>query len=558
MSDLAFFGIVLFVVVLIFVKGMLDQKKAAKEYLEEYKNEYGNRSYRDISPDELLSTKAFFLRKTKEADNELIIDDITWNDLDMDLLFKRIDKTLSQPGTEVLYNMLRHPKPCDDVEKKEKLISYFQDNAEDRAKLIMILKNIGRMGKYSFSDYVDSLDKCEQLNMFKHWFCLFFGVVSLILIFAVPPLGFICMFFSLFYNIFSYFAAKNEIKKYISVFAYILRLLKYSESFLGIDVDIISGEKEEIKSILQKTSEIKKGAFLVMNQGGATGNFADIILDYFRMYFHLDLLRFNYMLKTAREQKNYYIRLWEIIGNIDAYIAIGNFRASLPYYSTPDFCEDKIYECMDLFHPLLEKPISNSLNCDKCMLLTGSNASGKSTFLKTVAINAILSQTINTSVSAKYCAPHFAIMTSMALSDSIAANESYYMAEIKALKRILKTDCSDCTILCCIDEVLRGTNTAERIAASASVLEHISKKGILCFAATHDLELSTLLAKNYANYHFSENIEDNKISFPYKLFEGATNSRNAIKLLSLMGFDESIVNAADKRCKDFLESNVWT
>lgn len=557
MSDITVMLVIVALVILIFVKGMMNQRKAERDYLANYKKEYGLKLSKAYSADELLCIKSYYENKLTDNDRALTVDDITWNDLDMDLLYKRIDKTLSQPGAEVLYDILRRPLNSEDVSKLEEQITYFSNNEIDREKLVLMLYKIGNGSKISFSTHLRELEKCESLNSMKHYFCLIFGVVSLMAIFFNPPLGFILMFVSLFYNIFSYFADKGKVQDYVSTCASILKLIKYSELLVNTPVGGIESEKNEIKEIIKNAKKIRTGAFLVMNQGGATGNFADIILDYFRMYFHLDLLVFNNMLKLGRKYKKEYLRLWEIIGRIDALIAIGNYRASLPYYANPEFDESVKYSCEELYHPLLDCPVSNSVKLDKCALLTGSNASGKSTFLKTVAINAILAQTINTVCAKKYTAPHFCVMTSMALSDNIEAGQSYYMAEIKALKRIIESESVEHKVLCCIDEVLRGTNTAERISASSAVLEHISRLGFVCFAATHDLELSVLLSKYYDNYHFSENVEDDRITFPYKLYEGATKSRNAIKLLSFMGFDKMIVEDADKRCKNFLENKVW-
>ena len=120
----------------------------------------------------------------------------------------------------------------------------------------------------------------------------------------------------------------------------------------------------------------------------------------------------------------------------------------------------------------------------------------------------------------------------MALRDDILSQESYYIVEIRSLKRILDlTRSSELPVLCFIDEVLRGTNTVERIAASSRILQAIAEQGGLCFAATHDIELTYLLEKEYDNYHFEEQVEDDKVTFDYCLREGRACTRNAIRLL---------------------------
>lgn len=132
------------------------------------------------------------------------------------------------------------------------------------------------------------------------------------------------------------------------------------------------------------------------------------------------------------------------------------------------------------------------------------------------------------------------------------------MVEIKAIKRILDL-CKEegAPVLCFVDEVLRGTNTVERIAASSQILLSLSGNNCMCFAATHDIELTHLLEEIYRNYHFTEEIQKDDISFTYKIIEGRAASRNAIRLLGIMGYDSSIIQKAEKMAADFSAAGVW-
>ena len=112
-------------------------------------------------------------------------------------------------------------------------------------------------------------------------------------------------------------------------------------------------------------------------------------------------------------------------------------------------------------------------------------------------------------------------------------------------------------IACFVDEVLRGTNTVERIAASAQILKYMSANGFFCVAATHDIELTSLLEDSYENYHFSEEIREGDVLFNYLLQSGKAQSRNAIRLLSLMGYEEEIVHRAEAMAEGFLKEGVW-
>ena len=183
MSDITVMLVIVALVILIFVKGMMNQRKAERDYLANYKKEYGLKLSKAYSADELLCIKSYYENKLTDNDRALTVDDITWNDLDMDLLYKRIDKTLSQPGAEVLYDILRRPLNSEDVSKLEEQITYFSNNEIDREKLVLMLYKIGNGSKISFSTHLRELEKCESLNSMKHYFCLIFGVVSLMAIF---------------------------------------------------------------------------------------------------------------------------------------------------------------------------------------------------------------------------------------------------------------------------------------------------------------------------------------------------------------------------------------
>lgn len=144
----------------------------------------------------------------------------------------------------------------------------------------------------------------------------------------------------------------------------------------------------------------------------------------------------------------------------------------------------------------------------------------------------------------------------MAVQDDILSGDSYFMAEIKSLKRTIdKVNVYPC--LCFIDEILKGTNTIERIAASSAILDYLVQKNCLCLIATHDIELTNILSKTYNNYHFQETITDDNILFDYTLHFGPAQTKNAIALLNYLKFDEAIIENANKLVDTFLETEKW-
>ena len=210
----------------------------------------------------------------------------------------------------------------------------------------------------------------------------------------------------------------------------------------------------------------------------------------------------------------------------------------------PLFHEALSVQAKDVVHPLLEHPVPNSYDWDRCTLVTGSNASGKSTFTRAMALNCILAQTIGWCTAGSFALPRCRVMTSMALRDNLMGGESYFVVEIRSLKRILDALTDTLPTLCVSDEILRGTNTVERIAASAALLRYVQGRNCLVMAATHDQELTHLL-KNYAQVHFREELTEQGMHFSYRLMQGPADTRNAIALLRQMGFPEQVLQEAE-------------
>ena len=145
----------------------------------------------------------------------------------------------------------------------------------------------------------------------------------------------------------------------------------------------------------------------------------------------------------------------------------------------------------------------------------------------------------------------------MAVSDSIEEGDSYYVAEIKAIKRIIDYPAHGERVFCILDELLRGTNTVERVAAASTILKEISGYNLICLAATHDIELCRLLSDDYRQFHFRENVVGDHMTFDYKIQDGPTKTRNAIKLLSIMGFEEKIIKDSEERANRFVTTGEW-
>ena len=214
------------------------------------------------------------------------------------------------------------------------------------------------------------------------------------------------------------------------------------------------------------------GSFVVTSAKQNNGSIGDVIMEYVKMFTHIDLIKFNSILKNFNRNYEHVTKMMDTLGYIEAMISVSSFRHLLPYMCTPEFTDGSSMKIKDVYHLALNSPVANSLDESKPVLITGSNASGKSTFLKSVVqlMHSLHRQLIP--VRQKSIRPVYRIYSSMALADNIEAGESYYIVEIKSLKRIVDAVWKPgAKVLCFIDEVLRGTNTVERIAASSEILK---------------------------------------------------------------------------------------
>lgn len=540
----------------------VSEKKARRVWREKFLKEWGKIPEREYDEEELDKISGYFVYQLKKGKiNRPYIDDITWNDLDMDNIFAYINHTKSSVGEEYLYYMLRTPVTEQKIlDERERLIHFFATHEQKRADLEVCFRQIGKTRRFSISDYIDLLITLKKESNAEHYIALFTIPFGLILMTVLEVgVGFTVMLMMLVWDVFRYYKRKGAIQPYLTTFSYILKMLDASKEISKLEIAEVQEYVDHIADIRKKFKKFRFGSSLLMSAQRETGSLAEAFLDYIRVATHIDLLKFNSMLEEVKKNADTIDELAENIGVLDALISVASFRESLPFYSIPELWETKeaFINVRNVYHPLIVEPVANSIEENRNVLITGSNASGKSTFLKTVAINTVLSQTIDTSISTFYRASFFQVYSSMALKDNLQGNESYYIVEIKSLKRILSHADEEIPMLCFVDEVLRGTNTVERISASAQILKSLSKKQVLCFAATHDIELTHMLENEYSNYHFQEEIQENDILFNYELYRGRAVSRNAIKLLSIIGYDKKIIENAEQTATHFLKTGEW-
>ncbi len=274
------------------------------------------------------------------------------------------------------------------------------------------------------------------------------------------------------------------------------------------------------------------------------------ILEMFAIPFFIEESTYYKISGQLMEKKNEILELYYLVGEIDALVSIAIYENNnKERCCNPKFIEETSLKIVDGIHPLLKKPVENSINIsNKGIVLTGTNMSGKSTFLRMISTNILLAQTFNFTLAQEYEGCFLNIISSITPKDDIMSGKSYYLAEAESILRIIKASEKNTPVFCPIDEIFRGTNPLERISSSAEILNYINEGKAICIVATHDRELSDMLKENYDFYHFSEEVDSqNGLKFDYKLKKGISKTRNAIKLLEYVGYPKRIVENYYKR-----------
>lgn len=518
-------------------------------------NEYGKTPDLHYFQGDMEHIRDYFDFRRKNAMDNFLIDDITWGDLDMDEIYRRINPGLTTSGEQYLYYMLRSPA-MDRAEHSTRgeLISLMEREGGLRLKLQMILARLGRTRRADLCSAFYPEHHSPLMLIVYLFLCLAVPVSALAIVFvgqaAIAPL--IC-FITLNSLLHGFITRKiqtdlDTVNYSVAMIFTMHRIRKLHSAELDRH---LSGA---YKSLERLRSVIRTGGVASASDGGGIGEMLCTVL-------LLDLITYEFLKNKLGSRHGDVFTIHEHLGKLDAAIAVASYRANLgDRYCLPqlDFsAENAFMKADNIRHPLLGECVPNSLDTERSILITGSNASGKSTFLKGAALCAIMAQTICTCTAESYSSCAFRVMSSMALRDDILAGESYYIVETRSLKRILDSLDAAPPVLCVVDEVLRGTNTVERIAASSAVLEAMADEGALCLAATHDIELCSLLESHFSLYHFTETVGEDKMLFDYRLRPGRATSRNAINLLRLMGFGDGIVDSAHRRAGGYMESGVW-
>lgn len=519
---------------------------------------FGNRRKKKI--DELqhafgnLKTDAFdfdliesYYRKKDHSAAFHTLSDKTCNDLDFKELFMFVDRTSSRVGQQYLYNKLRNiPADPGNNLRNERFLDLFSKNAGLRAA---IQYRLGKLNNREAS-YINTLFQDETLQPPK-WYSVvpllsftnllslvlaFFNPVFLLLILGVSIVNMVIHFWNK-KNLYNYYSSIPQLSKLNDV----AQELYKNEQLRELNPDLLRSVTV-INRISNRMSVFNLEARLQSDQQ----LFFWAILEVVKIVFLIEPLFLFGSLKRIDSRRKEIEDLFRFVGETDALISIASLRKGLPDYCLPHIADEgKKLSASDVYHPLIENCIKNSIHIeDKSILLTGSNMSGKTSFIRTIAVNVITGLTLNTCFATHFSTGRLRIFSAIRISDDLMNDRSYYFEEVMTIREMIDSAQSGGINLFLLDEIFKGTNTVERISAGKAVLSLLNRGNNIVFVSTHDIELADLLKHEYDLYHFSEIVDHQTVDFDYKLKEGKLKNRNAIRILQINNYPESIVQEA--------------
>nr|MCR5349761.1 hypothetical protein [Acholeplasmatales bacterium] len=276
-----------------------------------------------------------------------------------------------------------------------------------------------------------------------------------------------------------------------------------------------------------KYKESLKSIKSILNLLSLRGNFVvKVLLNAFLVFDFWVIIIYNLKNKKTEGLNE----IFENVGKLECIVSLSTIGIDNDVYTTGIESDLNKVEGEGMYHPLVKDCIDNSLTLDQGVILTGSNMSGKTTFMRTLAICETLFNANGLIPALSFKAPKLSIYTSLRANDMLSEGISTFYAEILRMKKINQAILNEkCLIL--VDEIFKGTNAIERISASNQVIDKLSLNNVLFIISTHDFELCD--NKNVKNYHFNETYIDDKIHFDYKIKEGKSDTKNAIYLLKM-------------------------
>jgi MutS domain V len=480
------------------------------------------------------------------------LDQRTWKDLDLDAVFSLLDRTESSIGQQRLYHRLRSLSGVTSLPAFEALVGRLSQDHELREQCQVALAALAGASGYQ----VWSLTEPGAIDV-RPWHRVFpvitAAVVSLVVLVLVSPqfmpllivVGVLCLAIRM--------ANARRVWRIVETFRFIGPLIATAAVLRRVHDQSHESLTEPLKNDLPELTRLRVLSGWLARDSVALDPLTAILVETLNSLFLLDPIALFFGAGELRRHGPALLRTLAAVGEIDAAVAVASHRVGATGAWTRPVLRPhrSAVTIRELGHPLLPHGVRNSINLapPHGVLITGSNMSGKSTFLRSLGLAVVLGQTVNTCTAGAFEAPQLTVRSCIGRDDDLLLGKSYYLDEVQAVIDVIRASQLNQTHLFLFDELFRGTNAIERIAAGEATLRQLATTMHIVIAATHDVEVVALLDGLYASFHFVDRMEADKLVFEYRLASGPSTTRNAIALLELYDAPAALVRHARERAE---------
>ncbi len=514
-----------------------------QKQLKQIRNSFGQTKTEGFSLDLI---KRYFNRKD-HSNAFHVLSEQTCNDLDLDLFFCYIDRTRSKIGQQFLYNNLRTAHfSCEKMQHQEKVISVLLNDPQTRTEIEFLLSKLNSQQSYYVCDLFQ-----QELDAKPSWFMIFpflsFTALLSILLSAFNPTTIFIFVLLLPIHVILHYGLKRKTNLFLNAIPSLLSLGSVAKKLSKINV--LKNENSELEVAISVISKIRrKMSFFKIEQKIDSDMEAAywFLLELIKISFLLEPLLLFSSLDKLRNKSLAIEKVFEFIGFVDTCISVASLRSSEKNFCIPEVnVQFSHAQFRNFRHPLIPNCVPNTLSEEKSILLTGSNMSGKTTFIRAFGLNYISGMALNTCFAEDAVLPVAKLFSAIRIEDDLMNASSYFFREISEIKTIIEQSKDSVHSIILLDELFKGTNTRERIASAKGVLNYLGKSKNQVLVSTHDIELTQLLDENYELFYFSESISNGTIHFDYQLKKGIPSHGNAIRILELNDFPKEIIHEAN-------------
>ena len=480
------------------------------------------------------------------------VDDQTWYDLALHKVFDQLNYTQSSIGAEALYQKMRLLtfQPDDSLRELEE---FFERQPDLRLRVQVIMNQLGKKNHNMARSIVanpGNQDSRIYLSLYIFLACL--PVLSLFFLpfFKIQAMS--VLIASVTFNIIFSSIRNWSNKLRLDQVSYLVRIFASAEKLSRLALP----KQETLKQAVQPFKKTKVISSILQSPTGSSE--MEIILIYLNFLFLIPQIAQVYIYNQVKSYQKEAQETINLLGEMEVAISLLRHKRDFELICQPHFSKEGGIRGKSLYHPLIANPVVNDVSFEKNMVISGDNASGKSTYLKMVAINCILAQGLGFAYGESFELPYGHVMTSMDVSDDIEVGDSYFITESKTILRMIENLKKPGFHYFFIDELFKGTNTIERIGAGLGIVRWLSGRNCLYMISSHDIELVVASGAVNDNYHFDSRYVDGKIVFDYHIKQGSAVTKNAVNTLKSLHFPSEITLTAQELIEQYEETGKWS